>query len=44
MEGKHELFWMQADFGYVKEIVDSTIKLCKPKNKVGPAGKLCCDC
>ena len=34
MEAKHDLFWTQADFGYVKDIVDSTMKLCKPKNKV----------
>ncbi|XP_065916523.1 EGF domain-specific O-linked N-acetylglucosamine transferase-like isoform X2 [Dysidea avara] len=33
MEAKHDLFWTQADFGYVKDIVDSTMKLCKPKNK-----------
>jgi len=34
MEAKHDLFWTQADFGYVKDIVDSTMKLCKPKKKV----------
>jgi len=44
MEAKHELFWKQVDFGYVKDIVDSTMKLCKPKNKVGPKVTLCCHC
>ena len=34
MEAKHELFWTQADFGYVKDIVDSMMKLCKPQHKV----------
>lgn len=34
MEAKHELFWTQADFGYVKEVVDSVMKLCMPKHKV----------
>ena len=34
MEGKHELFWNQGDFGYVKGVVDSMMTLCKPKSKV----------
>jgi len=34
MEEKHELFWTQADFGYVKVVVDSMMKLCKPERKV----------
>ena len=34
MEAKHELFWTQADFGYVKDVVDSMMKLCKPQHKV----------
>lgn len=35
MEAKHELFWTQADFGYVKEVVNSIVNLCKPQHKVG---------
>ena len=35
MEGKHEEFWRQGDFGYVKKEVDSMMNLCKPQNKVG---------
>lgn len=35
MEAKHELFWTQADFGYVKEVVNSIVSLCKPQHKVG---------
>jgi hypothetical protein len=34
MEGKHEEFWKQGDFGYVKKEVDSMMTLCKPKKKV----------
>ena len=34
MEAKHELFWTQADFGYVKDVVDSITMLCKPQHKV----------
>lgn len=34
MEGKHEEFWNQGDFGYVKKEVDSMMTLCKPKKKV----------
>ena len=34
MEAKHELFWTQTDFGYVKDAVDSMMKLCKPQHKV----------
>ena len=34
MEAKHELFWTQADFGYVKEVVDSIVSLCRPQHKV----------
>lgn len=33
MEAKHELFWTQADFGYVKDVVDSITMLCKPQHK-----------
>lgn len=35
MEAKHELFWTQADFGYVKEVVNSIVSLCKPQRKGG---------
>ena len=34
MEEKHELFWKQGDFGYVKDVVDSMMTLCKPQAKV----------
>lgn len=34
MEAKHELFWTQADFGYVKDVVDSIVMLCKPQHQV----------
>lgn len=34
MEAKHELFWTQADFGYVKDVVNSIVKLCRPQHKV----------
>ena len=34
MEGKHEEFWNQGDFGYVKKEVDSMMTLCKPRTKV----------
>ena len=34
MEGKHEEFWNQGDFGYVKKEVDSIMTLCKPQTKV----------
>lgn len=34
MKGKHEKFWEQGDFGYVKKEVDSMMTLCKPKKKV----------
>ena len=34
MKGKHERFWEQGDFGYVKKEVDSMMTLCKPKKKV----------
>lgn len=40
MEGKAELFWKQGDFGYVKDVVDSLVVLCKPKSKVWSAVKL----
>lgn len=36
MEGKHEEFWRQGDFGYVKKEVDSMMTLCKPQAKVSP--------
>ena len=29
-----ELFWTQADFGYVKKEVDSLAILCSPKGKI----------
>ena len=47
MEGKHEEFWNQGDFGYVKKEVDSMMTLCKPLAKVctGAAIKGCvCEC
>ena len=34
IEGKHEEFWNQGDFGYVKKEVDSMMTLCKPQTKV----------
>jgi len=34
MEEKHEMFWHQGDFGYVKDVVDSMMTLCKPQAKV----------
>ena len=34
MEGKHEEFWNQGDFDYVKKEVDSMMTLCKPQSKV----------
>ena len=34
MDGKHEVFWEQGDFGYAKKEVDSMMTLCKPKKKV----------
>ena len=34
MAGKHEEFWKQGDFGYVKKEMDSMMTLCKPQNKV----------
>ena len=34
MDGKHEEFWRQGDFGYVKKEVDSIMTLCKPQAKV----------
>ena len=40
MEVKHELFWHQGDFGYVKGVVDSMMTLCKPKSKVRLDDKL----
>ena len=36
MEEKHEMFWRQGDFGYVKDVVDSMMTLCKPQAKVNP--------
>jgi protein O-GlcNAc transferase len=35
IDDKMELFWKQGDFGYVKDVVDSLIMLCKPKQKDG---------
>lgn len=40
MDGKHEEFWRQGDFGYVKKEVDSMMTLCKPQAKVSPSVKL----
>ena len=37
MDGKHEEFWKQGDFGYVKKEVDSMMTLCKPQAKVSPS-------
>ena len=34
MEGKHEEFWNQGDFGYVKKELDTMMTLCKPIAKV----------
>ncbi len=34
MAGKHEEFWKQGDFGYIKKEIDSMMTLCKPKKKV----------
>ncbi|CAI8028722.1 EGF domain-specific O-linked N-acetylglucosamine transferase [Geodia barretti] len=43
MEGKMELFWTQADFGYVKKVVDSLAILCSPKGKIAEgASQLIC--
>lgn len=36
MDGKHEEFWRQGDFGYIKKEVDSMMTLCKPQAKVNP--------
>ena len=33
-----ELFWTQADFGYVKKVVDSLAILCSPKGKIAEVG------
>ncbi|KAL5484492.1 hypothetical protein EMCRGX_G021003 [Ephydatia muelleri] len=32
MQEKHELFWNQGDFGYVKEVVDTLQLLCIPRD------------
>ena len=34
LEAKHELFWHQGDFGYVKDVVDSMLTICEPREKV----------
>ncbi len=34
MEGKHEMFWKQGDFGYVKDVKDSLITMCEPVEQV----------
>ncbi len=36
MEGKHEMFWKQGDFGYVKDVKDSLITMCEPVEQVWP--------
>lgn len=35
MDGKHEEFWRQGDFGYVKNEIDTLKTICKPSAKVG---------
>ena len=34
MEEKHELFWNQGDFGYVKAVTDSMMPICSPEKEV----------
>ena len=34
MDEKHELFWRQGDFGYVKDVTDSLVTFCKQKEPV----------
>ena len=34
MEEKRELFWKQGDFGYVKDVTDSLVTICKQEVKV----------
>ena len=34
MKEKHELFWRQGDFGYVKDVADSLMTLCKHEKPV----------
>lgn len=36
LEEKEELFWKQADFGYVKDVLDTVQIICKPSKKVSP--------
>ena len=36
MEEKHELFWRQGDYGYVKDVADTLKTLCKPRKQVCP--------
>ena len=46
MEEKHELFWKQGDFGYVKDVKDSLMTFCKPEKQVCPVKQLsgfCCN-
>ena len=31
MEEKHDTFWTQGDFGYVKQEIDSIMQLCYPR-------------
>lgn len=33
LEEKHETFWRQGDFGYIKQEVDSMMQLCTPQQK-----------
>lgn len=42
MAGKHEEFWKQGDFGYVKKEMDSMMTLCKPKKTVGKNAHFSC--
>ena len=35
MEAKHDMFWKQGDFGYVKQEVDSMLYLCHPQQSSG---------
>lgn len=30
LEEKHDIFWRQGDFGYIKQEVDTMIRLCYP--------------
>ena len=34
MEEKHEMFWNQGDFGYVKAVTDSMMPICSSEKEV----------